>query len=275
MKYKLFNKKKGVNPKLFFEFELDEKIIDFSSNLTNDIFFITNNFLFAKKNDANFIDKICNFNFATSIDFNPVLNTIYISENGGRKIHMILDDIRYDFFSETEEEFMKKSLAKYKNDIHSKIKADGNGDLYILIKDANKIFIKKQMSCTLECLIGTGYAEYRQSNNVSCCSLNFPNSIDLLNKKLYIADKGNNVIRMYNNNSLKTIVGNPLKNDILPEQVVATNNILYFCNENLYATNIHNPSYNGIAIHKSENNFIIAKNQTEEDSIYILEFYDN
>ena len=276
MIYKILHKRVGANPTTFLEFDCQEKIVDFVSN-GDSLYFLSNNHLFVVNKDKKFRPYGgFEFSYATSLDWQFSMKRLIVADNGGRDI-LGIDDERigaYRLFGLAEQNFISNLLKKLGNNLTAKIKIDSRSNLYCMVKEANRIFFNSATN-SMKCLVGNGFATYSQSMYADTSSLNFPNSIDLHDRKLFIADTGNNVIRLYNGGPLKTVIGHPLRKQVTPSQVVVTKDILYYVSNNVYTTNLVTPNHNNIPEYSTNKEIIVKKCGDESNNIYLMESYAN
>lgn len=274
MKYKLLSKKHGLNPIHIADFETPEQIVDFVK-VDNAYYLLSNHHLFVF--EGNLLRQYGGFEFshATSIESHKGLKTLLIAENGGRNVLSLPkeDGIPVNYYCGNEIDYLTKELSKHGNELTAKIKADVKGNIYTLIKECNVIFFKSYTFSTIRPLVGNRFAGYSQSFSAANCSINFPESISLADKKLFIADTGNHVVRVYNGGPLETILGRPTSKTITPKQIVATKDMLYFLSNNVYTTNMSKPHFGDRSVYTPTGEMLMCRSDLDDNGIYILESY--
>ena len=238
MKYKLLQKKQGVNPKAIQEFESENKILDVLNIDTKTIILDGKHVKIVDGNGSeNFIDfEFCN---ATSFAYSQQTERIFVADCGGRLIWAINFQDReiIQWISGNAQKFMLNELRKQPQDLPVSISVDNNEKIYISPSNKNKIYVFKDSD--IYHYAGNGKRGYSVSDAKNSMFSNIKD-IFVNNNCLYVADYNNKCIRRIHDNSVELVCGHPINGDINPSKITICRNTMYFVSNNVYTFNIDN-----------------------------------
>jgi hypothetical protein len=286
MKYKLVKKKVGtqeLSDVIEFENSLEIRDIHFCNK--NGIFFsagdfvgkidLSNNILFpylGATEDSNInrgeISQV-KLNAPCSFYSDNRNDTLYISENGGELIRLFNLNEQYlspmmegvhekDYLSF----FVRRKIENLKSFIFS------NGvETFWTVPSLNRIFAYKD--CILRLVAGNGRAGFTTSNNIENCQFSSPQGIIVIGRNVYVADTGNNCIRVIND-KVELFSGFPLRKDFdAPSKMVERNGVIFVLDRNgLKSIGLKDPQ-KIVVVYDSTN--IVSMTVAEDKSLMILE----
>lgn len=275
MEHKLTLKKTGLNPKTVFKWKAEYEILDATFHGSGDICFLTkDSILLLKDNEITpYLDGT--LNNASSMAFSSTTSKFYVVQDGGREILAITDrrSKPTECLDANQRRYMGNILSKLSDELSTKIKVNSKGDVFFLVKEANRIFKKAYSGNKVEVVAGNGFANYSQNPDPRICSLNFPESFDEINGKLLICDTGNHIIRSLHDNRLATFFGSPKNTEVSPRQIFTTKDFVYFSDNNVYMINQQSNKVGTIPVYETAHKTLIFGNKEQQSSLYILESY--